>query len=117
MTPPPLDRPAVLGAVVDHMTRCVHYRGPTDIIAIRFACCGDYYPCHRCHEEAAGHPAEQWAPEQHDTAAILCGACGHELTIAEYFAVTVCPRCAAPFNERCALHRDLYFQTEPLAGP
>jgi uncharacterized CHY-type Zn-finger protein len=117
MTPPPLDRPAVLGAVVDDMTRCVHYRGPTDIIAIRFACCGDYYPCHRCHEEAAGHPAEQWAPERHDTAAILCGACGHELTIAEYFAVTACPRCAAPFNERCALHRDLYFQMEPLAGP
>lgn len=95
------------------MTRCVHYRGATDIIAIRFACCGDHYPCHLCHEESAGHAAAQWAVDQHDTKAILCGACGHELTIAEYLVVAACPACAAPFNERCALHREHYFQGIP----
>lgn len=107
------ERPPVHGAVVDDMTRCAHYRGPTDIIAIRFACCGEYYPCHLCHEESAGHPAQQWATDQHDREAILCGACGHELTIAEYVVVTACPRCAALFNERCALHHEYYFRQDP----
>ncbi|GAA1157678.1 CHY zinc finger protein [Microbacterium oxydans] len=108
----PDDRPRVLGPVVDDMTRCVHYRGPTDIIAIRFACCGEYYPCHRCHEETVKHAAQQWAAHERDRRAILCGACGHELTIAEYFAATACPRCSALFNERCALHREHYFQLD-----
>lgn len=97
------------GAVVDGMTRCVHYRTPVDIVAIRFACCGEYYPCHLCHAETAGHPARQWGVDQHDVRAILCGACGAELTIAEYRGVSGCPRCRAPFNERCALHAHLYF--------
>ena len=104
------DRPPVLGPVVDDMTRCVHYRGETDIIAIRFACCGAYYPCHLCHAEAADHPATQWPIDQRETTAILCGACGHELTIAEYFTVTACPRCSALFNEGCVLHREYYFE-------
>ena len=46
--------PTVLGPVVDDMTRCVHYNTPVDIVAI-FACCGEYYPCHLCHQETAGH--------------------------------------------------------------
>lgn len=113
MSVTPSGRPRVLGAVVDDMTRCMHYRGATDIIAIRFACCGEYYPCHRCHEESAGHPSKQWAADEHDREAILCGACGHELTIDEYFTATACPRCSALFNERCALHREHYFQLGP----
>lgn len=106
------ERPPVRGPVVDAMTRCVHYRSETDIIAIRFACCGEYYPCHLCHAESAGHPAAQWAIAQRGTTAILCGACGHELTIAEYLPVTACPRCRAPFNEGCVLHRAHYFQMD-----
>lgn len=103
-------RPPVLGPTVDEETRCVHYRGPTDIVAIRFACCGDYYPCHPCHKEDAGHPARQWGPDEQDRPAILCGACGSELTITAYLATTACPRCGAAFNERCALHRHHYFR-------
>lgn len=105
----------MLGAVVDEMTRCVHYRGATDIIAIRFACCGEYYPCHLCHQESAGHPAQQWASDRRDQRAVLCGACGHELTVAEYFTVTACPRCSAAFNEGCVLHREYYFDVAPEA--
>ncbi|WP_164232759.1 CHY zinc finger protein [Microbacterium hydrocarbonoxydans] len=103
-------RPPVLGAVIDGMTRCVHYRTPVDIVAIRFACCGDYYPCHRCHEEAAGHPARQWPVAERGTRAVLCGACGAELAIVEYLGASGCPRCGAAFNERCALHAHLYFE-------
>jgi len=103
--------PRVLGPVVDDMTRCVHYRTEVDIVAIRFACCNEYYPCHRCHEETADHPAQQWKLSERDQEAVLCGACGTELTIASYLATTECPNCRSPFNERCRLHTHLYFQT------
>lgn len=103
------DRPAVRGRVVDAQTRCVHYRTELDIVAIRFACCGEYYPCHLCHEETAGHAARQWPGDARDTKAVLCGTCGTELSIAEYLAVTSCPRCSSAFNPRCALHEHLYF--------
>lgn len=102
----------VLGPVVDDMTRCVHYRTPVDIVAIKFACCNEYYPCHRCHEETADHPAEQWPLDRRDEKAILCGACGAELTITSYLATDACPNCAARFNENCRLHTHLYFETD-----
>ena len=109
---PPSIRPPVLGAVVDDMTRCVHYRTPVDIVAIRFFCCGDYYPCHLCHEETAGHPARPWPIARRDAEAVLCGACGAELPISEYLGASGCRRCGAAFNERCALHAHLYFEVE-----
>ena len=102
-------RPRVLGPVVDDETRCIHYRSPLDVVAIRFACCGEYYPCHLCHAETAGHPARQWPLEQREEHAVLCGVCGDELTISEYLAADDCPRCGAAFNPGCHLHTHLYF--------
>ncbi|MFP3466353.1 CHY zinc finger protein [Leifsonia sp. SIMBA_070] len=104
------DRPRVLGPVVDDETRCIHYRSPLDVVAIRFACCGEYYPCHLCHAETAGHPATQWPRQDRDREAVLCGVCRTELTIAEYLVVDACPNCAAPFNPGCRLHTHLYFE-------
>ena len=101
--------PRVLGLAVDEQTRCVHYRREVDVVAIRFACCGEYYPCHACHEETAGHPARTWPAESFGEKAILCGVCRSELPISEYLGRTSCPRCGAGFNERCSLHRHLYF--------
>ncbi|GIF06984.1 hypothetical protein Asi03nite_45220 [Actinoplanes siamensis] len=89
----------------------MHYRTPLDIVAIKFKCCDAYYPCHLCHDSHAGHDTVRWPVAEHDRHAILCGACGSELTIAEYVAVVRCPACDAPFNERCRLHHDLYFET------
>ncbi|QJU56181.1 CHY zinc finger protein [Herbiconiux sp. KACC 21604] len=106
-------RPRVLGPTVDDETRCVHYRGPLDVIAIRFACCGDYYPCHLCHEQTADHPPAVWPLADRVRRAVLCGVCGSELTIADYLATTGCPECAAPFNPGCSLHTHLYFEVEP----
>ena len=103
-------RPRVLGPVVDDQTRCIHYDGPLDVIAIKFACCGEYYPCHLCHEETAGHPAERWGLGERDQAAVLCGVCGSELSIHDYLSVDACPQCAAAFNPGCRLHRHLYFE-------
>lgn len=113
-TPPPAI--AVLGRTVDHQTRCIHYAGPTDVIAIKFACCGSYYPCFQCHQEGAGHPARQWPPAQWHEPAILCGVCRTELPIRTYLNVLACPACRAPFNERCRLHRHLYFEVAAGAG-
>ncbi|RFA18151.1 CHY zinc finger protein [Subtercola boreus] len=99
----------VLGAVVDDQTRCIHYHSVLDVIALRFACCGEYYPCHLCHAESAGHAAEVWSADRRDALAVLCGVCGSELSISEYLGVDSCPRCGAGFNPGCRLHSHLYF--------
>jgi uncharacterized CHY-type Zn-finger protein len=100
----------VSGVGVDDETRCAHYHGEHDIIAIKFKCCGEWFPCHKCHSELAGHAAEVWPRDEFDVSAILCGGCRYQLTIREYFdCESVCPHCRRQFNPGCALHRDLYF--------
>ncbi|MFJ3393563.1 CHY zinc finger protein [Leifsonia aquatica] len=99
----------MLGPTVDDQTRCIHYRTELDVIAIRFACCGEYYPCHLCHAEAADHPAQAWPEGSGAERAVLCGVCGIELTIDAYLGVEGCPTCGAAFNPGCKLHRHLYF--------
>ena len=103
--------PRVRGKLADEYTRCIHYHSPLDIIAIKFKCCGEYYPCYSCHEEEAGHKPEVWTRGEFDTSAILCGACKNELTIHEYLACdNHCPACHAAFNPNCNKHYHLYFQ-------
>lgn len=112
--------PRVLGRPVDEQTRCVHYRTPLDVVAIRFRCCGEYYPCHLCHQQDAGHPAVPWPVGERDAVAILCGVCRGELSIREYLGVEGCPRCGAPFNPGCRAHAHLYFElrtAEPQRPP
>lgn len=100
----------IYGKTIDDQTRCVHYATPVDVIAIKFACCLRYYPCHLCHAETADHSAVQWPLDKRSERAVLCGVCRAELTIDEYLAVEECPYCQAAFNERCRLHTHLYFQ-------
>ena len=104
-------RPHAHGRLLDAETRCAHWHGPLDIIAIRFPCCGKFYACHDCHAEHETHPPERWPRERFDTAAVLCGACGHVLTIREYLdSGHRCPACGRGFNPRCELHHPLYFE-------
>src|SRR5262249_34344318 len=101
----------VNGRVIDSQTRCVHYHSPLDIIAIKFKCCGEYYPCFECHHETAGHATEVWRSNEFDTKAILCGACNNEMTIHEYLAANNhCPYCNSSFNPNCSKHYHLYFE-------
>jgi uncharacterized CHY-type Zn-finger protein len=102
-------RMRIYGMTVDDATRCIHYRSPEDIVAIKFACCRRYYPCFQCHAECEDHPARQWPRSAWFEKAILCGACEFELTISEYRAVSFCPGCGAAFNDGCRLHAHLYF--------
>lgn len=99
----------VRGGVIDAQTRCVHWAGALDVLAILFPCCGRWYPCHSCHEEDADHPAVPWPADARGNRALLCGLCGKTETIAEYLDVGACVHCGAAFNPGCRLHHPLYF--------
>lgn len=102
----------VHGVELDEQTRCRHWHGPTDVIAIRLPCCGRYYACHECHSALEDHDASPWPRARFDEPAVRCGVCHAELSSAEYFACGyVCPRCGAPFNPGCATHHHLYFES------
>jgi len=101
---------SILGAVVDDQTRCIHWSGELDVVAMRFACCKEYYPCFDCHT-AAGHEPAVWPLARFDEPAVLCGVCDTEMTVTRYLAVDACPSCGAGFNPGCSLHHHLYFET------
>jgi uncharacterized CHY-type Zn-finger protein len=105
------DVPRVLGLPVDDQTRCVHYRTPLDVVAIRFFCCGGFYPCHLCHRDTADHGAIPWPADDRTARSVLCGVCKETLAIAEYLGAEACPSCGAAFNPRCKTHLELYFET------
>ena len=108
----------VHGVHVGPQTRCHHYHSPRDVIAIRFACCGDWYPCHLCHALRTDHTARVWPRDAFDVEAILCGVCGHRLPIRAYLSGPhACPSCEAAFNPGCAQHRPLYVATDAGSGP
>jgi uncharacterized CHY-type Zn-finger protein len=101
----------IIGVDVDPQTRCAHYHSERDIVAIKFKCCGDWFSCHQCHADLADHVASVWPSPQFDELVVLCGACGHQLSIREYLdCESVCPRCRRQFNVGCAKHHHLYFE-------
>lgn len=103
----------VFGVDVGAETRCAHYATGRDVIAIRFPCCGEYYPCIECHEAVADHEATVWDADAGDERAVLCGVCGHELRIRAYLAADHrCPDCNAAFNPGCRHHAHFYFADE-----
>ena len=102
--------PEVRGIDLDAHTRCAHYKSALDIIAIKMKCCGVYYACKECHEALADHPIKVWPQAEWNEAAVLCGDCGHELSIAEYRSSGYnCTRCGAAFNPGCRNHYQVYF--------
>lgn len=102
----------VKGHVLDEETRCTHYHSEIDRIAIKFYCCGIYFPCYECHTESGCGNPQVWPLESFNEDAILCGSCGYELSISAYLSCkSKCPKCSAAFNPGCSLHRHLYFKT------
>lgn len=102
----------VRGVDVGPETRCAHYDGPRDVVAIAFPCCETFHPCFRCHEATADHDAERWPRSRFDADAVLCGVCGATLSVQEYLGADACPRCDAAFNPGCANHYDRYFAVD-----
>ena len=105
-------RPLVLGVDLDPQTRCAHYHSPLDIIATKMRCCLTYYACKDCHEALAGHGVEVWPRAEWDQPAVLCGACGGEMSVRQYLECdNACPSCQARFNPGCRTHYHFYFET------
>lgn len=100
----------VYGHIVDHQTRCKHYAGAKDIIAIRFKCCNKYYPCYKCHNEFEDHPISTWKKSEYNERAILCGICKTEHSVSLYLDEGKCIHCHSEFNENCNKHYHLYFE-------
>lgn len=107
-----MTRSDVRGVDLDSEARCAHWHSALDIVAIKMKCCGAYYACKDCHDALAGHAIETWPRAQWDTAAILCGACGREMSIRLYLeCADACPACGAGFNPGCRSHHHVYFET------
>jgi uncharacterized CHY-type Zn-finger protein len=103
-------RPQVRGVDLDAQTRCAHYRSALDVIAIKMKCCGVYYACKDCHVALVDHPIQVWPRADWDQLAVLCGVCGHEMSIAQYSSSGyACPACGAAFNPNCRKHSSFYF--------
>jgi uncharacterized CHY-type Zn-finger protein len=107
----------VSGIDLDAQTRCVHYNGGLDIVAIKMKCCDVYYACKDCHDALANHAIEVWPCDQWGQPAVLCGACGTELSINEYLGCfDKCPTCESLFNPGCRNHYRFYFEEQgPLS--
>ena len=101
----------IKGAPIDEETRCVHYHTALDIIAIKFKCCHEYYPCYYCHAEHAGHEQQVWSKSEFAVLAIFCGSCKNEMSITTYKSSNYrCPFCHTAFNPACVNHDHLYFE-------
>src|SRR5437762_13080602 len=102
---------SVYGSVIDHRTRCSHYHGELDVIALKFKCCGRWFPCYECHAESTDHVAMVWPTSEFGEKAVLCGPCGAQLTVDEYLKCSHrCPACQSRFNPDCSKHAHLYFE-------
>jgi uncharacterized CHY-type Zn-finger protein len=102
---------ALRGIAVGPETRCRHWHGERDVVAFRFACCESYYPCVSCHVETTAHERERWPADRLEDAAVLCGVCRTELSVAAYLdCADSCPACGAAFNPGCRTHHHLYFE-------
>lgn len=102
----------IKGKVIDNKTRCIHYHSVLDIIAIKFKCCNNYFPCYQCHEEESDHTTQVWEKVDFEIKAIICGACKTEMSITAYKSSDYkCPFCSSNFNPKCSLHDYLYFET------
>lgn len=99
------------GQLVDTQTRCRHYHSALDIIAIKFKCCGIYFPCYKCHQELESHDIIRWNNlDLKAEKVILCGSCSSILYYKEYSANdNKCSYCSSDFNPNCSLHYGLYF--------
>ncbi|MCQ9352650.1 CHY zinc finger protein [Corynebacterium sp. 153RC1] len=99
--------PQVRGQLVDSQGRCQHYHSQLDVVANKCVTCGQWWACHKCHEEAQGH---RFGPMPTNQLGAMCCACGEVMTYPQYAAQPHCPSCQHPFNPGCHLHAPIYWQ-------
>lgn len=99
------------GVGVNHRYQCAHYHSDTDVVAIKFKCCGTFYACIYCHEEMAGHEPELWGKDERQTYALACGNCRRTFSIEDYLRCEDnCPKCGTTLNPGCVSHYRFYFE-------
>lgn len=103
----PVGREQIRGIDVDAEGRCAHYHTELDVVANRCTLCGEFWACHECHAELAGH---SFGRVGEGVPAVMCGVCGLIMDHATYVAAPCCPSCGHAFNPRCLLHAHKYFQ-------
>lgn len=118
ITQPPMNQ-LVRGFPIDNETRCIHWKGPNDIIALKFKCCPTvFFPCYTCHNVATTHKIEKFDLNiDYNVKCILCGHCKSQLTFKQYTTFQndlQCPMCKHKFNQSCKLHYNLYFNNIPI---
>lgn len=77
--------PTIYGDTLDDAGRCTHYHSEKDVIANKCATCNKYWACYECHAAATDH---SFGAMDLKSRAVLCGACGHEMTFADYTAIS-----------------------------
>ncbi|KAH3900132.1 Hot13p SCDLUD_003100 [Saccharomycodes ludwigii] len=102
----------ISGKLVDEKSRCIHWHGDLDIIALKFKCCPNtYYSCYTCHQELCNHKVEKYNRLDNKVNLIICGNCRKEFTFQEYVTSDYkCLNCKQKFNPGCKLHYDMYFK-------
>lgn len=105
----------VFGSIYDNETRCTHWHTDKDIIALKFACCGKYWPCYQCHNSCMEGPLRKYAVVESAVKVVLCGSCAEEMTFQEYIDCDyACKKCHGEFNPGCKLHYGIYFDLRAM---
>lgn len=97
---------------IDAEGRCRHWHTPVDVVANKCRTCGGWFACSLCHAELTDHEFGAMPKEE---LCVMCGACGQQMTYAEYAGDELgpaykCPACGHAFNTGCALHAGTYFR-------
>ena len=107
-----MEKAQIYGKLVDKESRCEHWHGPLDVIALRFKCCNRYYACYECHQELVPHVTERYNINDETVPLVICGVCKLEMSFAAYGDSLQCPNCRSQFNPGCKLHYDMYFMKD-----
>lgn len=95
------------GEDIDYESRCKHYYGVNDVVALKCTFCQKYYACYKCHDRLENHT---FVPTDYlEDYPVLCGSC-HGLLSFEAYQLGYCCYCAHEFNPKCKNHEQYYFK-------
>lgn len=98
----------IFGINLDKDSRCTHYHGDNDVVALKCNKCQKYYACYKCHDELESHSFVPIAIDE--PSPVLCGHCYSKLTFEEY-QLGHCITCNHTFNPNCKKHSTIYFKS------
>ena len=70
--------------------QCEHYQRRC---LMKFACCGIFYPCHRCHNSSGACDTDD--EKANNATHVKCGICGHEEEVSGFVLPVIPKNCFA----------------------